>query len=325
MSGRAAADLRAGEEGDEVAQADRDGERRRRCAARRAARPGRTAAAARGPRRCAPRCARRAAPARAPPRAGRCARARSRALLAGPALAATPPHRPPLRGRAARARPADRARPRSGSAASGDGAHDDDARGARRGDRPDRAAVDAPDREPRHGDRARGVAHGLQADGRAGRAWSASRARGRRRCSRRRAPRRRRPARRRAWRGRRGGRARRPRAPRPRAASSWPTWTPSAPAATARSGRSLSTNSAPASWHSARAWAATAQQLVVAGVLVAQLEDVDAAGQRRGQHVAQRPASGAAVADEVQAGLRQARATVGQRVHPVDSVAAPAR
>ncbi len=68
-----------------------------------------------------------------------------------------------------------------------------------------------------------------------------------------------------------------------------------------------------------------AQQLVVAGELVAQLEDVDAAGQRRGQHVAQRPASGAAVADEVQAGLRQACATVGQRVHPVDSVAAPAR
>ena len=44
------------------------------------------------------------------------------------------------------------------------------------------------------------------------------------------------------------------------------------------------------------------EELGVGRVLVAQLEDVDPAAQCRTQHVGQRPAAGAAVADEVQAG-----------------------
>ncbi len=62
-----------------------------------------------------------------------------------------------------------------------------------------------------------------------GRAWSASRARGRPPCSRRpgrRPPRR--PGTARGWSGRRCGRGRRPRAPCAGVSSSWPTWTPSA-------------------------------------------------------------------------------------------------
>ena len=88
--------------------------------------------------------------------------------------------------------------------------------------------------------------------------------------------------------------------------SSWPTCTPSAPQAAARSGRSLSTNSAPAASQSARAVAAAASELVVGGVLVAQLEEVDAAGQRALEG-ALHPA---AVGDEVQAGIAQARSAV---------------
>ena len=88
--------------------------------------------------------------------------------------------------------------------------------------------------------------------------------------------------------------------------SSWPTWTPSAPQAAARSGRSLSTKSAPAAWQRSRAMLGGGQQLVVGGVLVAQLEEVDAAGQRAVQG-ARHPA---AVGDEVQAGVAQARSAV---------------
>ncbi len=48
------------------------------------------------------------------------------------------------------------------------------------------------------------------------------------------------------------------------------------------------------------------EQLVVAGRLVAQLEDVDAAAQRGLEHLGQRPAARSPVADEVQARGAQA-------------------
>ena len=129
---------------------------------------------------------------------------------------------------------------------------------------------------------------------------SASRGRGRRRSSRR--PARRRPARGSGWRGRRS--ARRPTA---RASgtgvSSCPTWTPSAPAASTRSGRSLSTKSAPASSHSARATSRRREDLLVGRVLLAQLEHVDAVRERRREDVGERPPARAGAADEVQPGI----------------------
>ena len=137
-----------------------------------------------------------------------------------------------------------------------------------------------------------------------GPAWSASRAPGRRRGSRRRGRRRpRRPARARASSARRSGPAR----PRARACagvpSSWPTCTPSAAHASTRSGRSLRMNSAPCASAAARNACAAVDQPVVVERLVAQLDHVDAAAQRG---VEERPRP--RVADEVQAGVRQALA-----------------
>ena len=88
--------------------------------------------------------------------------------------------------------------------------------------------------------------------------------------------------------------------------SSWPTWQPSAPAACTRSGRSLRISSAPAASHSAPRDGGRRQQLVRGGLLVAQLHDVDAAGERRGEHVLERTAAGLRGADEVQHGALEA-------------------
>ena len=57
------------------------------------------------------------------------------------------------------------------------------------------------------------------------------------------------------------------------------------------------------------------QQLVGARRLVAQLHDVDAAGERRGEHVGECAPAGRQVADEVQAGRLQARAALVEAKH----------
>jgi hypothetical protein len=57
------------------------------------------------------------------------------------------------------------------------------------------------------------------------------------------------------------------------------------------------------------------EQLVAAGLLVAQLHDVDAAGERRAQHVGQGTAARAQVAHEVQPGGAQPRASVVEDGH----------
>ena len=166
-----------------------------------------------------------------------------------------------------------------------------------------------------------------------GRAWSASRARGRPRGSRRPGRRRPRPpARARGSSGRRSG----PGRPIARAGagvpSSWPTCTPSAPHASTRSGRSLRMNSAPCASAAARNVFAAATSSVVDERLVAQLDQVDAAAQRRVEERA-RPR----VADEVQAGVRQplagrhatqsCSATIGPSREPAERAerAAPGR
>ena len=192
-----------------------------------------------------------------------------------------------------RSRRAARARRASGSAASAIARTTTIAPRAGGDDRGDVGRVDPADREPRHAAarrRPRGGRGRARRPG--GRAWSASRAPGRRRRSRRRA---------------RGvdllGRVRRaPDEPRPAPASarasatgmsSWPTCTPSAPAARARSGRSLRMNSAPrVGAQRAAPSAAAARSSSSARVLVAQLEDVDAAAQRRREDVAERPPAG---------------------------------
>ena len=93
--------------------------------------------------------------------------------------------------------------------------------------------------------------------------------------------------------------------------SSWPTWTPSAPPARARSGRSLTMNSAP--WVAQRSAAHAAAARISASVarLVAKLDEVDAAAQR----AVERALEARAVRDEVQARVPQARAAVAVR-HP---------
>ena len=58
------------------------------------------------------------------------------------------------------------------------------------------------------------------------------------------------------------------------------------------------------------------EQLLVAGLLVAQLDDVDAAGERRGEHALQRAPTRLAVADEVQDRRVQAGAAIARVVHP---------
>jgi hypothetical protein len=73
--------------------------------------------------------------------------------------------------------------------------------------------------------------------------------------------------------------------------SSWPTCTPSAPTSLATEGRSLTISSAPSRSHSARAALATASQLLVGQVLLAQLHDLDASGDRGAQQVRKLAAS----------------------------------
>ena len=68
----------------------------------------------------------------------------------------------------------------------------------------------------------------------------------------------------------------------------------------------MRTNSAPAAWQRSRALVGRGEQLVVAGVLVAQLDDVGAAGQRPVEGMGQP----VAVGDEVQARVAQAGASV---------------
>jgi hypothetical protein len=51
-------------------------------------------------------------------------------------------------------------------------------------------------------------------------------------------------------------------------------------------------------------------------MLVAQLNDVDAARERGAEHVLERSAAGPQVADEVQAGVLQPRAAVVEIGHP---------
>ena len=195
----------------------------------------------------------------------------------------------------------------------GDRADDGDPARARREDRADvaprrcrRSRRTGPSRARRRGGRARGRR-------RRGRASSASRRRGRRRCSRRRRPRR--SPRANASSGRRAPAG--PPSARARAApmSSWPTWQPSAPAAATRSGRSLRISSAPASSQSRAGDRRGGEQLVVGGRLVAQLDDVDAAGEGRAEDVGERAAAGPRVADEVQRGALQPGAAVVEIGH----------
>ena len=89
------------------------------------------------------------------------------------------------------------------------------------------------------------------------------------------APRRSRP------RARPAGPARRAPAPRSTGMSLRPTWTPSAPHASTRSGRSLRTNSAPCSRAGRTERLGRGDERLVVELLVAQLDDVDAAAQRR--------------------------------------------
>ena len=171
----------------------------------------------------------------------------------------------------------------------------------------ERVRVDAADREPRRGRRRAPRGGRGRARSPGGPPSSASRGRGRRRSSRR--PRRRRPA--------RSECVERPTIRSPTTArasgtgvSSWPTWTPSAPAASTRSGRSLRMNVAPASSHSARATCGRGEDLLVGRVLLAQLEDVDPVGQRGREHVGERPP---------RRGWRRRRSTAGR---PRDSALA---
>ena len=177
----------------------------------------------------------------------------------------------------------------------------------------DVAGVQAADREERHARVRRRVADQLQTRPPGGPAWSASRARARRRCSRPAPgrPRRSRPGR--GWRGRSASPGRRARAPPRTGMSSWPTWTPSAPTSAATSGRSLTMKQRADPPHRARARVGDRRQLVVGEVLLAQLDDVDAAGDRGAEQVGQlAPARGAlrpAIrAHQVQARAPQARA-----------------
>ena len=197
-----------------------------------------------------------------------------------PPLDAATARRPPTAPPSSAARSV--ARRRLGVGGLGDRAHD-----RRRARAPaathgaDRAGVDAADREPRQR-RVRGrVARRARARPPGGPAWSASRAPARRRCSRRRSAS---PA------STCAGEcvdcptsASAPTSARASATgrSSWPTWTPSAPAAATRSGRSLRMNSAPARAQRARGRSRAAARISSSSrVLVAQLEDVDAAAQR---------------------------------------------
>ena len=67
------------------------------------------------------------------------------------------------------------------------------------------------------------------------------------------------------------------------------------------------------------------EHLVVAGALVAQLDDVDPAAQRRLEDVAQRAPAGTAVADEVQAGGGEALAAGVHRRRLSQAPRAPCR
>ena len=98
-------------------------------------------------------------------------------------------------------------------------------------------------------------------------------------------------------------------------ASSWPTWTPSAPTSSARSGRSFSTKGTPWSRHTAAATRGPGQQRLGVELLVAQLDHVHAAGDAVVEEVGQvRPVRRA----EVEAALRE----VGTPGHPPPAAAA---
>ena len=142
--------------------------------------------------------------------------------------------------------------------------------------------VEPADREPRLAHRVRPRTPRTRVPRPGGRAWSASRGRGRPRCSRRRRRRRpRRPARARGWSGRRSGPGRPSRAPPRASRRPGPTCTPSAPHASTRSGRSLRTKSAPCASAAARKTFAASINPSSDERLVAQLDQVDAAAQRR--------------------------------------------
>ena len=97
---------------------------------------------------------------------------------------------------------------------------------------------------------------------------------------------------------------RRPRARAPRAAgmSSCPTCTPSAPHASTRSGRSFSQNSAPCSSHSRRNTAAARTSSSSLACLVAELDHVHPAGERRREQLLE---PGPYIGDEVQPRARE--------------------
>ena len=139
-----------------------------------------------------------------------------------------------------------------------------------------------------------------------GPAWSGWRGRARPRCSRRRAQRPCRSAPASAWRARSDDLRPPLRARRRRRLSSWPTCTPSAPAAATRSGRSLRMNSAPWAAHArAKRWAVSSSDAVVGRILDAQLDDVDAAAQSSVEE-----GVGLRVADQVQPSVCQASSSV---------------
>ena len=203
-----------------------------------------------------------------------------------------------------------------------DRAHDHGAPRARGDDGPDRLRVDPADREPRdRADVRGGVAHRVQADGRAGPPSSASRAPARRRCSRRRSPRRRRPARSSASTARRSRRRRRPRAPRRPACRPGRRGRRRRRPATARSGRSLTMNSAPCARAALRRPRGRGEDLRVGRGLVAELDEVDAAAQR----AVERALEARAVRDEVQVRVPEARAAVGSAAAHTHSLASATR
>ena len=219
-----------------------------------------------------------------------------------PALAATLSQRAPPS--AGHRRPALAARRAAlGVGGLGQRAHDRDPRARRpRATAPTLPVVDPADREERDG-RVR-APRSARARGRppAGPAWSASRARGRRRCSRRR----------RAGRVDLVGRVRREpdeplvadelAGPRDRQVVLADVDPVGAGAARTRSGRSLRMNSAPCARAGGREPPRRGEDRLVGAVLHPQLDDVDAAAQRRLEERV-RPL----VADQVQAGAARSR------------------
>ena len=243
-------------------------------------------------RRVAARLAR--APASPPAGSRRVALALARAVAAAGAARVRARARSAPGADTALQRVAQRPRRGLGVVGLGDRAHDDDPRRAALDDLVHVARVEAADREPGLASPRPPRARRSAGPRPGGPAWSASRAPGRPRGSRRRGPRPRpRPGRARGWSGRRSGPAR----PRARAiaggSSSWPTWTPSAPHASTRSGPVVEDEERVVAGERAR----RLDEPVVVERLVAQLDQVDAAA-----HRGRDPVPRAGGADEVQAG-----------------------